>query len=147
MMGCERLFARSMTIVAERFPTDYLLIGTKSKQEVMPACELSKVRAKILYSTNDGSYGKKGYVTKLLLELLKKPEFRTAYIQTCGPNVMMEAVIKIAREAGFEGEASVDKEMACGVGACLGCMVKTLAGWKPSCVEGPVFGFHEIESL
>ena len=136
-----------LVFLAENVKIGGLLIGTKSKAEVLPKSELKNIKGPVFYSTNDGSYGKKGYVTKLLLELLKKPEFRNAYIQTCGPNVMMEAVIKIAREAGFEGEASVDKEMACGVGACLGCMVKTLAGWKPSCVEGPVFGFHEIESL
>ena len=46
--------------LAETFKMDYLLIGSKSKAEVMPKRELSKVKAKVLYSTNDGSYGKKG---------------------------------------------------------------------------------------
>ena len=57
---------------------------------------------------------------------------------------MMEAVMKVAAEFGIEGEASIDERMACGVGACLGCMVRTRAGWKPSCTEGPVFSFREI---
>ena len=57
---------------------------------------------------------------------------------------MMSAVMKIAKEFGVEGEASIDERMACGVGACLGCMVNTKDGYKTSCVEGPVFRFSEL---
>ena len=130
---------------AEKAKADYLLIGTKSRQEVMPKQELKKVRAKILYSTNDGSYGEKGYVTALLEALLRKEDSRKIFIQTCGPNVMMQAVMQIAAREGIEGEASVDKTMACGVGACLGCMVKTKEGWEPSCTHGPVFPFQRLD--
>jgi dihydroorotate dehydrogenase electron transfer subunit len=59
---------------------------------------------------------------------------------------MMQAVIDISRKYGIEGEASLDKPMACGVGACLGCMVKTVDGWTPSCTQGPVFGFERLDS-
>ena len=134
-----------LVFFAEKFLVDFLLIGTKSKKEVLPKNELSKVRAEVRYSTNDGSYGKKGYVTVLLEELLKKESPKNLFIQTCGPNIMMEAVIKMAQRVGIEGEASVDKTMACGVGACLGCMVKTYEGWKTSCVEGPVFSFEKLD--
>ena len=60
---------------------------------------------------------------------------------------MMEAVMRIAKREKIEGQASVDKTMACGVGACLGCMVKTPSGWRTSCVDGPVFNFNEIVHL
>jgi dihydroorotate dehydrogenase electron transfer subunit len=134
-----------LVFLAERFQTDYLLIGTKSKKEVLPKSELAGVRGKVLYSTNDGSYGEKGYVTELLEKLIKKESAEPLFIQTCGPNVMMQAVINIARREGIEGEASLDKSMACGVGACLGCMVKTKEGWTPSCVKGPVFAFDQLD--
>jgi len=136
-----------LVFLAERFPTDYLLIGTKSKEEALPRRELAKVKGKILYSTNDGSYGTKGYVTVLLGKLLKKHAPEDLFIQTCGPNIMMKAVIETAKREGIQGEASIDKTMACGVGACLGCMVKTPAGWVPSCTEGPVFNFDELEEF
>lgn len=134
-----------LVFLAEKFPMDYLLIGTKSKAEVLPRSELAKIKAEVLYTTNDGSCGKKGFVTMLLEDLLKREKPAGLFIQTCGPNVMMEAVIKVALREGIEGEASVDKTMACGVGACLGCMVKTRKGWTPSCTEGPVFRFDDLD--
>lgn len=133
-----------LVFLAERYGADYLLIGTKSKREVLPQEELKNSRTEILYATNDGSYGVKGFVTLLLERILKKESPKNLFIQTCGPTPMMAAVFKIARERGIAGEASVDKPMACGVGACLGCMVKTVDGWKPSCVDGPVFSFDRL---
>ncbi len=121
-----------------------LLIGCKSKSEVLPRRELSKVKGEVRYATNNGSYGKKGFVTVLLHDILKKENPKALFIQTCGPNVMMDTVMNIAKEFGVEGEASIDERMACGVGACLGCVVETHEGFKTSCVEGPVFGFHEL---
>ncbi len=133
-----------LVFIAETYPTDYLLIGTKSKKEVLPKAELARVRAKILYSTNDGSYGAKGLVTHLLEKLIEENPSQDFFIQTCGPNAMMKAVVEMARRRGIEGEASWDKPMACGVGVCLGCMVKTKEGWTASCTHGPVFGFEEL---
>ena len=121
-----------------------MLIGCKSKLEVLPKKELAKMKGEILYSTNDGSYGTKGFVTALLQKLLKKENPKSLFIQTCGPNAMMEAVMEIADKFGIDGEASIDERMACGVGACLGCVVETHEGFKTSCVEGPVFSFAEL---
>ena len=134
-----------LVFLAELFGAEYILIGTKSKAEVLPKRELANAKAEILYSTNDGSYGTKGFVTTLLEQILKKESPRNLFIQTCGPNVMMQAVMKIAKREGIEGEASIDKTMACGVGACLGCMVMTTEDWVPSCTQGPVFDFNHLE--
>jgi dihydroorotate dehydrogenase electron transfer subunit len=133
-----------LVFLAERHPAEYLLIGTKSKAEVMPKSELKNVKAKILYSTEDGSYGAKGRVTALLEKILKKEDPRKIFIQTCGPKKMMQAVTAIARKHGIEGEASWDESMACGVGACLGCMVETRSGRMRACADGPVFPFREL---
>lgn len=134
-----------LVFLAEKTSVDFFLIGTKSKDEALPKKELALAKkTKVLHSTNDGSYGTKGYVTVLLQELLRKERPENLFIQTCGPTAMMQAVLDIARSKGIEGEASIDKPMACGVGACLGCMVKTQKGWVPSCIEGPVFRFDEI---
>jgi len=136
-----------LVFLAEKYPTEYLLIGTKSKAELLPKSELRKVRAKVLCSTEDGSCGTKGRVTLLLEKIFGDRHPGEFFIQTCGPRKMMEAVIAIAAKYGVEGEASWDESMACGVGACLGCMVKTHKGWTPSCTEGPVFKFEEIEEI
>ncbi len=130
--------------VEENPKNQFLLIGCKSKNEVLPKKELAKVKGEIRYATNDGSYGRRGFVTVLLHDLLKKENPKSLFIQTCGPNVMMSAVMNLAKEFGVEGEASIDERMACGVGACLGCVVETHEGFKTSCVEGPVFSFSEL---
>lgn len=125
-------------------PALSFLIGCKSKTEVLPKAELAGVKGEILYATNDGSYGKKGFVTALFENLLKREDPKTFFIQTCGPHAMMAAVMKIAKKFAVAGEASIDERMACGVGACLGCVVETKEGFKTSCVEGPVFSFQEL---
>lgn len=134
-----------LVFLAERYPSEYLLIGAGSKDELLPKIELKKVRAKVLYATDDGSSGRKGFVTALLEEIVKEEKPEDLFIQTCGPGPMMQAVMDIAGRLGIEGEASMDKPMACGVGACLGCMVKTKTGWVASCKEGPVFDFSVLE--
>ena len=102
------------------------------------------MRGTVSYSTNDGSFGKKGFATVLLEEVVRYENPKNLFIQTCGPHAMMEAVTDFARKHGIDGEASIDERMACGVGACLGCVVKTKSGFKTSCVEGPVFSFSEL---
>jgi len=133
-----------LVFLAERQGADYLLIGAKSQREVMPAKELESVSAKILYATNDGSYGEKGFVTVLLEQLLQQENPDQILIQTCGPKVMMQAVMDVAAKYKVRGEVSIDESMACGVGACLGCMVETDKGLQTACVDGPVFGFERI---
>ncbi len=133
-----------LVFLAEKYPAAYLLVGTKSKLEVMPKKELQKVKAKILYSTEDGSYGARGMVTKLLEKVIMEEGPRELFIQTCGPKRMMEAVIAMTRKYGIQGEASMDEAMACGVGACLGCMVETKEGLKRACADGPVFKFEDL---
>ncbi len=134
-----------LVFLAEKFPTEYLLVGVKSKDEVLPRKELSKIKSKVLYSSNDGSVGAHGFVTVLLEKILKTASPENLFIQTCGPTPMMEAVMRLALKYDAEGEMSIDKTMACGVGACLGCMVKTHKGWKTSCLEGPVFNFKDLD--
>lgn len=132
--------------VGARRAVPLLLIGCHAKSEALPKSELRKIKAKIMYATEDGSYGVKGFVTAALEKVVRENDPRLLFIQTCGPHPMMAAVMKLARQYGIEGEASMDETMACGVGACLGCMVKTKDGYKTSCVDGPVFGFTELTS-
>ena len=134
-----------LVFLAEKYPTSYLLIGTKSKAELMPKAELKKVKAKTLYTTEDGSCGVKGRVTLLLEKILMDQDPSRFFIQTCGPKPMMQAVMAIAAKYGVQGEASWDESMACGVGACLGCMVKTKTGLVRACVDGPVMPFSDME--
>ncbi len=136
-----------LVFFSEQNKADYLLIGTKSKQEVLPKKELAKVKAKVLFSTDDGSYGVKGRVTLLLEDVIQKEGAENIFIQTCGPMPMMNAVMTIAKKYEIPGEASLDETMGCGMGVCLGCMVKTPEGWVPSCTKGPIFAFDQLVEM
>ena len=82
-------------------------------------------------STNTGKHGHKGFVT----EILDVTNYDT--VLCCGPEVMMKRVVKVY--------VSMEKHMACGVGACLVCTCKTKDGNKRTCKDGPVFDGYYVE--
>ncbi len=84
--------------------------------------------------TADGSEGKKGYPTDDPALISGADQ-----IYSCGPLAMMKNVAKIAAEARIEAFYSLEEKMACGIGACLGCALKTASGMKMVCKDGPVF--------
>lgn len=96
--------------------------------------------------TDDGSSGRKGFVTELLREELSRGEVGTVYV--CGPKPMMAAVASICGEFDVCCQVSMEERMGCGVGACLACVCKTMLpngeGYKRVCVDGPVFNAKEI---
>lgn len=93
-------------------------------------------------ATDDGSVGVKGNTVEILKEMLAKDKYDAIY--TCGPHGMMLAVADVAHKAGVHCEISLEERMACGVKACVGCSIKTKAGMKKVCADGPVFDAEEI---
>ena len=91
-------------------------------------------------TTEDGSAGEKGFVTNH--SVLSKEHFDR--ISTCGPKPMMKAVALYAQKASIPCEASLENMMACGVGACLCCVEKTIEGNLCVCKEGPVFDTQKL---
>ena len=89
-------------------------------------------------STDDGSYGYKGFITELF-----HPE-KYDVVLTCGPEILMEKIVKVCQKANVISFASMDKHMACGIGACLVCACKTLTGNKRCCKDGPVFKGQDL---
>ena len=77
---------------------------------------------------------------------LKLGDYRDRQVLICGPTPFMAAVQKMCLEKNIQGQLSLEKKMACGVGACLGCVVKDSKGdFIQSCTRGPVFFTHEVE--
>ena len=86
-----------------------------------------------LIATDDGSAGFHGFVTELILQ--QEP----AAIFACGPNAMLEAVVRIAQNWHVHAWLSLEAHMACGFGVCQGCVVRTKKGYLRVCADGPVF--------
>ncbi len=115
-----------------------LLMGSKTKDEIFfeeMAKKLveNKASSSIIPVTEDGSYGEKGYVTDVLEKLLEENTYDAIY--TCGPELMMYKVVKLANEKGIFVQASLERMMKCGVGICGSCCV----GQDLACRDGTVF--------
>ncbi|MCA9399881.1 MAG: dihydroorotate dehydrogenase electron transfer subunit, partial [Candidatus Omnitrophica bacterium] len=119
-----------------------LLYGGRTKGHVYPMKEFKANGCKVMVATDDGSVGTKGRVTQLFSKIKMDPE--TTEIFTCGPNPMMAAVQDFAKKNNIRGQAACEEVMACALGACLGCSIKTTSGYKTVCYDGPVFDLKEI---
>jgi NAD(P)H-flavin reductase len=97
-----------------------------------------------LVVTDDGSVGRQALVTELLREELDRDPNATIY--ACGPPPMLEAVRALAAERDVPAQLALESGMACGYGACFGCVVPTKDGYKRLCVDGPVLDAAELET-
>jgi 2-polyprenylphenol hydroxylase and related flavodoxin oxidoreductases len=115
------------------------LLGARTKEDLLEI-DLFKQYGRVLVTTEDGSEGEKGFVTNH--SVLQKEHFDR--IATCGPKPMMVAVARYAHQADIDCEASLENMMACGLGACLCCVEKTIQGNLCVCKEGPVFNVKQL---
>ncbi|MEA4918357.1 dihydroorotate dehydrogenase electron transfer subunit [Proteiniphilum sp.] len=115
------------------------LLGGRSEKDILQRAHFERYGT-LYCTTEDGSLGEKGFVTHHPVLKEKKYDF----IYTCGPKPMMVAVARYAREQGIGCEVSLENLMACGFGACLCCVEKTVRGNICACTEGPVFNINEL---
>jgi len=95
-------------------------------------------------ATDDGSVGRQALVTELLAAQLDGDASATVY--ACGPPAMLEAVRALCAERNVPAQLAMESGMACGFGACFGCVVPTRAGYVRLCVDGPVLDAAELET-
>lgn len=128
---------------AEKLVDVDVLIGGKNRGEVeFWVKEFRPNVGKIFITTDDGSFGSLGFVTNILPEVLDYGEYSAIY--SCGPEIMMRGVYKIARAENIPCKVSFERRMACGLGACLSCSIDTINGRKKVCKDGPVFDALEV---
>ncbi len=114
------------------------LLGFKVKSDMIDLSDYEAV-GNVFITTEDGSVGVKGFVTN---HSCIKEHYDMMYV--CGPTPMMKNVAKEAIATGTECEVSLENMMACGLGACLGCVTQTKEGHKCVCSDGPVFRIGEL---
>lgn len=115
------------------------LLGARSKTLLLQLEEFEAL-GRTFVTTEDGSYGERGFVTQH--SVLSKERFTSIHV--CGPGPMMKAVARYAKKEGIACEVSLENMMACGLGACLCCVEKTVKGNVCVCTEGPVFDINEL---
>jgi dihydroorotate dehydrogenase electron transfer subunit len=97
-------------------------------------------------ATDDGSVGHHGFVTELLHAALKETG-ADVELYACGPPPMLEAVRALATEREIPAQLALESGMACGFGACFGCVVPTRSGYVRLCLEGPVLDAVQLETV
>lgn len=122
------------------------LLGFPTKQETFGLEFLESMGIKVLIATDDGTLGHKGYPTDLLNDYLEKCNKSKTIIYGCGPKPLLSKIKTVAVRNNIPAYLSLEERMACGVGACLGCSVKSSQdGYKKVCEDGPVFEAGEVE--
>jgi dihydroorotate dehydrogenase electron transfer subunit len=120
--------------------------GARTKDDLLMKDKAEKLSKKLFISTDDGSAGSRGTIAAVLSSFLADPHspIPDCHIYACGPHPLLRAVSEIAERHGVTAYVSMEEHMACGIGACLGCVVKTRSGYSSVCKEGPVFKSTEI---
>ncbi|MGD9153473.1 MAG: dihydroorotate dehydrogenase electron transfer subunit [Gammaproteobacteria bacterium] len=149
-----------------------VFLGAKTKDLIVGADDFKKLGATVYIATEDGSCGEKCLVTQLLelsfrsedwssrgltagsgkqldlkLDTAVKPRYdkvEDIMLYATGPNPMLKAVARIAREQNIPAQLLMEAYMACGIGACRGCAIETNEGYKMCCQDGPVFDVGNI---
>ncbi|MEG1027775.1 MAG: dihydroorotate dehydrogenase electron transfer subunit [Oscillospiraceae bacterium] len=121
------------------------IIGFRNKDIVILEDDFKSYTNNVCVCTDDGSKGRKGFVTDELIDSInnEKPDI----IYACGPKVMLKAICDIAHKNNIECEISLEERMGCGVGACLVCACKLSddRGYAHVCKTGPVFNSKDVD--
>ena len=117
-----------------------ILLGFRNKERIIEFEEYLKI-GNVFITTEDGSHGEKGNVTTH--SILSTDQYKKIYC--CGPDSMMKAVASYSKERNIICEVSLENFMACGIGACLCCIVDTVKGHLCTCTDGPVFNINDLK--
>lgn len=135
-------------LLAKRLKNPVMLFGARTRQEAALVKDFKGLKLRLRLSSDDGSVGHKGLVT----DLLKEEITPDSVVYACGPLGMLKSVSAIALGIGARCYVSLERSMACGIGVCLGCAVKTLTHrekankeYKMVCSDGPVFEAGDID--
>ena len=125
-----------------------LFAGGRNRDDILCITEFERLGVETYVSTDDGTLGESGLVTEVLERHLAPSGMR---IFACGPTPMLRAVALMAQGHGVPCQVSMEAYMACGVGACLGCVMKganhsdQTPDYRCVCKDGPVFDSFELQ--
>lgn len=124
-------------------------LGFRNKDFVMLEKEFNEVSNKLTITTDDGTYSNKGFAIDYLINDMENEKYDSIF--ACGPLPMLKAIQKYANDNNIDCQISLEEKMACGLGVCLGCAVKTAKSPKDApeywhvCKGGPVFNSKDVE--
>ena len=120
-----------------------VIIGSRTKDLILCEDEIREFCEKVFITTDDGSAGKKGFVTDILKELLETGSYDLVF--AIGPVIMMKMVAEMTRPKEIKTLVSLNSIMIDGTGMCGGCRVQYDGKQKFTCVDGPEFDGHLVD--
>jgi NAD(P)H-flavin reductase len=132
--------AAPLAILSDALDGPVVLLGFRDAPHAEGAALIEGARV----ATDDGSAGHHGLVTDLLADELRRDPHAVVY--ACGPPPMLEAVRALCAGLGVPAQLAMESGMACGFGACFGCVVPTRHGYVRLCVDGPVLDASDLET-
>ena len=120
------------------------IMGAKTKDILIMEDEMKAVADEVVVTTDDGSYGIKGFVTNAVQMLVDRGE-KIDQITAIGPVIMMKSVADATRQLGIRTIVSLNPIMVDGTGMCGGCRVQVGSETKFACVDGPEFNGHQVD--
>jgi ferredoxin--NADP+ reductase len=120
------------------------IVGARNKELVILEQEIGAISDELLITTDDGSYGRKGFVTDELRALIESGR-KVDFVLAIGPPRMMQAVAETTRPHAIKTVVSLNSMMVDGTGMCGGCRVLTKQGPQFACVDGPEFDAHQVD--
>lgn len=125
----------------------HMVLGAATEAQLLGALEARRAARSVTVTTVDGSVGIRGSVTDPLPQLIARNHIEVVY--AAGPTRMLESVAGISRAAGVWSQTALEQPMACGIGACLACVVPVtgesdVVKLSRACVEGPVFAGDKV---
>ena len=122
----------------------YSFLSAREKALLLGKDRLGPLSSRIFYTTDDDWKGTDGKVTFFLEELLKSNiiDFQAVYV--CGSKRLSRHIKKLQEEYRFAAYVSLEERMGCGIGACKGCVINTIHGYRRVCKEGPIFSLEEV---
>lgn len=141
-VGCAIAYPQAKALFNNGVETS-IIAGFRNKDIVILEEEMQKVSHNCFITTDDGSYGKKGFVTDVLKELLQKESYDL--VVAIGPVPMMKFVCDVTKEYNIKTIVSLNPIMIDGTGMCGGCRVSIGGQTKFACVDGPDFDGHLVD--
>ena len=133
-VGIPPIHALLQEILKRRIPHT-AIVGLRNADEIGLAGMIPEQAAECMIATDDGTLGHHGFVTELLEDRLSKD----AAVYACGPHPMLMKIVNLTKKASVPTQISFEQQMACALGACIGCSIETNSGYQRVCTEGPVF--------
>lgn len=122
-----------------------VVLGARSAEDLMGVDDFRRLGVDLHLATEDGSVGTHGRVTDVLRRLLAEPRDEETVVYACGPTPMMRACAELAAESHARCIVSLENNMACGFGVCLGCAVPVVGGgFSLVCRAGPIYEAGDV---